>query len=165
MKGHGKTMGLISDLLNQMQDRRMAFQDDRLIFLAEDVEDFFFLGDARERLIDDLQRVKGLRGGMQLPDSAINQDQARQRFLLLLQPAVAARYGFAHAGEGIVLSARAVAAFFAANDEFAVVRLFLSPFFPDPHRSDRIASLVVRNVNALNPVRSLRQLKADLQRL
>src|SRR5258708_4075215 len=165
MKGHGKTMGLISDLVDQMQDRRMALQDDRLIFLAEDVEDFFFLGDARERLIDDLQRVKGLRGGMELPDSTINQNQARQRFLLLLQPAVAARYGFAHAGEVIVLSARAVAAFFAANDEFAVVRLFHSAFFPDHHRSDRIASLDVRNVKALNAVRFLRQIERILQRL
>src|SRR5260370_32694436 len=102
---------------------------------------------------------------MEPPDSTINPNQARQRFLLLLQPAVAARYGFAHGGEVIVLSARAVAAFFAANDEFAVVRFFHSAFFPDHHRSDPIASLDVRTVKALGAARFLRQIERILQRL
>src|SRR5713226_1274110 len=113
-------MGLIPNLLDEMEDRRMALQYDRLVFLAEDVEDFFFLGDAREWLIDDLQRLECLRCGMELPDSAINQDQAGQCFFLYLQPAVAPSDGFAHAGEVIALGAGAVAAFFAADDEFAV---------------------------------------------
>ena len=53
-------------------------------FATKDVEYLFFLGDAGEGLIDDLKFFERLCRGMQLPDSAVNQDQAGQRFVLLL---------------------------------------------------------------------------------
>jgi len=64
----------------------------------------------------DLQRLECLALRQELPDPPINQDQARQCFFLFLQPAVAPSDGFAHTGEVIVLGARAIAAFFAADE-------------------------------------------------
>jgi len=69
-----KSVGLIANLLNKVKDRRMPFQYNRLIFLAENVKNFFFFGDAGDRLIDDLQRFERLRRGVKLSNSAIDQD-------------------------------------------------------------------------------------------
>ena len=44
VESDGKAVGFIADLLDQMQDRRMMLQDNGLIFLTQDIEDFFFLG-------------------------------------------------------------------------------------------------------------------------
>ena len=81
----------------------MPLQYDRLIFLSKNVKNFFFFGDAGDRLIDDLQRFERLHRGVKLPDSAINQDESGEFFLLFLQPAIPPRHGFAHAGKIIVL--------------------------------------------------------------
>src|SRR6266481_7898901 len=57
MEGDAETMRLVANLLDQMQHRRVTVQDARVIFLAEDIKNLFFLGNAGHRLVDDLQRV------------------------------------------------------------------------------------------------------------
>src|SRR5574337_147013 len=54
MEGHREAMGFIANLLNQMQHRRMPVQNDRLLLLAGNVKKLFFLGDADQRLVDEL---------------------------------------------------------------------------------------------------------------
>ena len=103
VEGYGEAMGFVANLLDEMQHRRVAIENARLVFLAVDVEDLFFLGDAGERLIDDLQGLQGVGGGVELADSAVDQDQAGERLLLFLHAAIAASDGFVHAGEVVVL--------------------------------------------------------------
>src|SRR5579884_645270 len=131
VEGDGEAVSFIANLLNQVQDGRMALQDDRFVFLAVHVKDFFLLGDAGEGLIDDLQRFERFGGGVKLADAAVNQNQAGHGLFLFLQAAIAARHGFAHAGEIVVLYSGA----FAANDEFAVVAFFHAAAFPDDHEA------------------------------
>src|SRR5947209_5763466 len=94
MKGHRKPVRLVANLLNQVEDRRMRFEGDWLVLLAMNVNDLFLFGDAGERLIDDLQFFKRLCGGVELPNAAVNQDQARELLLFFLQSPVAALDGF-----------------------------------------------------------------------
>src|SRR5581483_10312023 len=70
MERDGKTMRFVANLLDQVQDGRVAVEHERLIFLPVDVEDFLLFGDGGERLIDDLQRFKSLGGGVKLADAA-----------------------------------------------------------------------------------------------
>src|SRR6266478_3629244 len=72
VKRDGKAVSPIANLLYKMQDGRVALENNRLILLSENVEDFFFFGDARERLIDDLQRVERLSRSVELADAAID---------------------------------------------------------------------------------------------
>ena len=74
VEGYGKAMRLVANLLNEMKYGRMMLKDNGLVLLAEDVENFFFFGDAGERLVDDLQRVESLGGGVELADAAVDQD-------------------------------------------------------------------------------------------
>ena len=72
VKRHRKPVGLVANLLNEVEDRRMPLQYDRLIFLSENVKNFFFFRDARHRLIDDLQRFERLRRSVKLSNSSVN---------------------------------------------------------------------------------------------
>jgi len=54
MKSYGEAVSFVADLLNQMQDWRMALQADRLVLLPEDIDNFLLLGDAGDSLVDDL---------------------------------------------------------------------------------------------------------------
>lgn len=72
VEGYGEAMRFVADLLDEMKDRRMMFENEGLIFLSEDVQNFFFFGDAGHGLVDDLQRIERLRGGVKLADAAVN---------------------------------------------------------------------------------------------
>ena len=69
---YGKAMCLVANLLNEMKNGRMMLKENGLVLLAEDEENFFFFCDAGERLIDNLQRIEGLRGGMELADASVD---------------------------------------------------------------------------------------------
>ena len=101
VEANSEAMRLVPNLLDQVQQGRMPLQPYRLVFLPQHVEDLFFLGDAGYRLIDDLQRFECLSGGVQLADTAVNQDQVRQRLFLCPQATVAPLDGFAQTGEVI----------------------------------------------------------------
>ena len=120
MEGHGKAVGFVANQLHQVQHRRMVIEHDRFIFLPVHVDDFFALGDRRQRLIDDLERFQCLGSGMQLAEAAVDQHQARHCLLFFLQTLVTARDHLAHGG-------KVVHAIDAANDELAVVGLLHWP--------------------------------------
>src|SRR5882672_9021209 len=74
VEGHREPVSLVPDLLNQVEDRRVALQHDGFVLLPKDVEDLYVFCDAGHRLIDDLQRLQRLGGRVKLADPAINQD-------------------------------------------------------------------------------------------
>ena len=170
VEGDSKAVRLIADLLDEVQDWRVVVENDGLIFLTENVKNFFFLRDAGERLIDNLQRVERLGRGVKLADSSVDENQAGQRFLLFLQAAIAAGYGFTHAREVVVfrigssVSGLVPAPCFPANYKFSIVGLFHVAVFPDDHGRDRIRSLDVRDVEALDAMRFFRKIQRILQR-
>ena len=88
VKTDGKSVSFVADLLDQMKDRRMAFQADGLILLPEDVDDFLLLGNAGDGLIDDFQLFQRRRGRMELAEAAVNENQAGERLFFLLEPPV-----------------------------------------------------------------------------
>ena len=164
METHGETMGFVADLLDQMQDRGVSFQNDRFVLLAEDVENFFFFGDAGHRLIDDLQGFERLRGGVQLPQPAVDENQAGKQLLFFLQTAIPANHCFIHAGEVVVLRARtSFGSFIAPDDELAVLGFFHAAVFPNDHGRDRIRALDVRYVEAFDALGLFGQIQRGLQ--
>ena len=84
MKGHGEAVSFVAHYLNQMQHRRKLVEHDRLVFLPVDVDPFFALGDRGQRLIGNSQRFQRLRGGVQLAQAAVDQNQSRPRQLFFL---------------------------------------------------------------------------------
>jgi hypothetical protein len=84
MKTHSEAVRFIANLLDEMKDRRVALQPNGLILLAEDINNFFLLGNAGDRLVDDFQLFERRRSRVQLADPAVDQDQSRERFLLFL---------------------------------------------------------------------------------
>ena len=127
-------------------------EHDGFVLAPEHVENLFFLGDAGHGLIDDFELFERLRRGVQLADSAVDQDQARHR--LAFRPAGGGsgarppRACWRNRREQAGGFVRAFRHRVAANDEFAVVGLLHSAVFPHDHRSDRVRSLNVRNVEA-----------------
>jgi len=90
MKADRETMRFVANLLDQMKHRGVAIENARFVFLAENVKNLVFLGDAGHGLIDDLQGVQRLRRGVKLSNSAVNQNQAGHRPLFFEHAAVAA---------------------------------------------------------------------------
>ena len=66
MEGDSEAMRFIANLLDQMQDGRVAFQNNRLIFSPQNVKNLFFFRDAGERLINDGQFFQSFGGGVEL---------------------------------------------------------------------------------------------------
>src|SRR5580704_17127043 len=158
VKTHGKTVCFITDLLNQVQQGRMFFEANRFVLLAENEKDFFLLGDGGHGLIDDFQLFQGLRSGVQLSQPAVDQNQAGHFLLFALHPAIAAFYCLAHTCEIVIAP-------FAANDEFAVIGFAHAPVFPDDHRGNRIGSLEMGNIEALDALRWSGKIQRGLERL
>ena len=50
MIADGEAVALVADELDEMEDGGAAVEDNGLVFVAVDVDDFFFLGDGGERL-------------------------------------------------------------------------------------------------------------------
>src|ERR1700722_4905976 len=126
MEGYRKTMGFVSDHLNQMQDGRMMIQNNGVIFLSVDVDDFFSFCDRCQRLVDDFQRIERLRGGVELAEAAVDQDQTGHGLFLFAKTFVSASYDFSHAGEIVDACDR-------LDNEFAVVGFLHLAVFPYDH--------------------------------
>src|SRR5438445_8268203 len=84
VKINGKAMALISDLLNEPEDRRTPLKDHGFVLAAGDINDLFLLCDTRQRLIDDVQFVESRLCRMQLADASVNEDKIghAQSFIL-----------------------------------------------------------------------------------
>src|SRR2546425_7163713 len=100
VKGDRKPVGFVADLLDQVQDGRVALEHDRLVLLPKGIDYFLFFRDAGKRLIDDLEFFERRSGRVQLPDAAVDQDQARQRLSLFPQAAGSPLERVAPAGHG-----------------------------------------------------------------
>src|SRR5436190_24214014 len=96
VEGYRKRMRFVADQLDQMQHRRVMIKDYLFILWPENVNNFFTLGNRRQRLIDDLQSRQSFSSGMKLSQSAVDQDQAGHLFLFFLNAFVAARHHFSH---------------------------------------------------------------------
>ena len=83
MIADGEAVALVADELNQMQHRRAAVEDHRLVFVAVEVDDLFALGNRRQRLRGEAERFKRLGGGVKLAEAAIDEDQRRHRLASL----------------------------------------------------------------------------------
>src|ERR1700691_3628842 len=64
--GDGEAVRLVADALDQMQDGRAAVEDDGLVFLSVEVDDFFSFGDGGERLGGDAEGFQSFSGGVEL---------------------------------------------------------------------------------------------------
>jgi hypothetical protein len=74
MVSDGEAVALVANALDQMQDGGAAIEDDGLVFLAVEVDDFFSLGDGGEWLGGDAEGFKGGGGGVELADAAVDED-------------------------------------------------------------------------------------------
>ena len=99
MESDGEAVGFVADHLHQVQHGRVAVEHDGIVFLAEDVDDLFFLGDGGERLVGDAQIFEGLGGGVKLAQAAVDEDQAGKRLVFVTQAPVAACDHLAHGGK------------------------------------------------------------------
>src|SRR5208283_4625535 len=156
MEGYGETVGFVADLLHEMQDRRMMVENNRIIFLAVDVNDFFSLGDGGERLVDDFEGFERLGGSVELSQAAVDQDETGHGLLFFLEALVAARDYFAHGGE-------IVHAGYSFDDELAIVGFFHLAVFADDHGGYGFGSLNMRNIETLNAPGELGQSQGFLQ--
>ena len=75
MIADGEAVALVADELHQMQHRRMAVEDDRLLFVAVEVDDLLLFCNRGQRLRGQAEGFKGLGGGVKLAQTAIDQDQ------------------------------------------------------------------------------------------
>ena len=71
----GEAVALVADELDEMQHGRAAVEDDGLVFVAVDVDDFFFLGDGGEGLRGEAEGFEGVGGGVELAEAAVDEDQ------------------------------------------------------------------------------------------
>src|SRR3984893_2742073 len=158
MEGYGEAMSFVADHLYEMQDRRMMIENHGLVFLSVDINNLFSLGDRSQRLVDDFERFECLRGCVKLSDAAVDQHQTGHRLFLFAYALVASRHHFSHAGK-VVHPGNAL------DDELAVIGFLHLAVFPHHHRSHRLSSLNVRDVETFNPLRELRKTKRVLESL
>src|ERR1051326_4332711 len=64
VEGDGETVGFVADALDDVQDRRMALQHHRFIFLSEDVDNLFPFRNGGQWLAGDFERLQGFRCAM-----------------------------------------------------------------------------------------------------
>jgi hypothetical protein len=76
MIADGEAMALVSDELNEMQDGRAAVEDDGVVFLAVEIDDFLALGDGGQRLAGEAERLESFGRGVELAQAAVNEDEA-----------------------------------------------------------------------------------------
>jgi len=72
--GDGEAVRFVANALDEMQDRRAAVEDDGLVLLAVEVDDFFALGNGGEGLGGQPEGFEGFGGGVELADSAVDED-------------------------------------------------------------------------------------------
>src|ERR1700761_8215480 len=82
MVGDGEAVGLIPNLLHQVQDGRTPVQHDGLVLLPIEINDLLPLGDRGQRLRGNAEQFERFGGSMELTQSAIDQNEARHFSLL-----------------------------------------------------------------------------------
>ena len=146
MVADGKAMAFVADELNQVEDRRAAVEDDGLVFVAVEIDDFFLLGDGGQGLRGEAERFQSFGRGVQLAEAAVDEDKRWHRLVFFFESAVASRDDFAHGGE-------VVDAEDGHDLEFAVGGLVHLAVFPHDHGGDCLRALNVGDVEALDATR------------
>jgi hypothetical protein len=80
----GEAMALVADHLDQVQDGGMAIEDDGLVFVAVEVDDFFFFGDGGEGLRGEAEGFEGVGGSVELAEAAVDEDEGGHGFRLFV---------------------------------------------------------------------------------
>ena len=76
--GDGEAVRFVADALDQMQDGGAAVEDDGLVFLAVEVDDFFSLGDGGEGLGGDAEGFESFGGCVELAQASVDEDDRRE---------------------------------------------------------------------------------------
>lgn len=71
----GEAMAFVADQLDEMEHGAAAIEDDGLVFAAVDVDDFFLLCDGSQRLRRKTQRLDGFGSGVELAETAVDEDE------------------------------------------------------------------------------------------
>jgi hypothetical protein len=74
MIADSEAVALVADELDEMKDGGAAVEDDGLLFVAVEVDDFFFFCDRCERLAGDAEGFQGFGGGVELAQAAVDED-------------------------------------------------------------------------------------------
>ncbi len=74
MVADGEAVAFVADELDEMQHRRAAVEDDGLVFVAVEINYFFALCNGGQRLASQAEGFKGFGGGVELAESAVDQD-------------------------------------------------------------------------------------------
>ena len=75
MIADGEAMALVADHLDEMEYGRAAIEDYGLVFVAVEVDDFFFFGDGGEGLRGEAEGFEGFGGGVELAEAAVDEDE------------------------------------------------------------------------------------------
>jgi hypothetical protein len=70
----GEAMAFVADHLDKMEHGGMAIEDDGFVFVAVEVDDFFFFCDGGERLGGEAEGFEGVGGGVELAEAAVDED-------------------------------------------------------------------------------------------
>ena len=143
MEADREAVRLVPDSLNELKDRRGAWEGDRHV-LPSDEEKLLALGEAGHRLVAEAQLLEGLDRGPELSLAAVDQDELRQLLPFLQQPAVAPADDLAHRGEVVRSTGHAL------HPELPVVGLLRKALLEDNHRRHHVRALDVRDVEALD---------------
>jgi len=84
MIADGEAMALVADELDEMENRRAAVEDDGLVFVAVEIDNFFALGDGGQWLAGETERFEGFGGGVELAQAAVDEDEGWEGLRLLL---------------------------------------------------------------------------------
>ena len=77
MVADGEAMAFVADELDEMQNGRAAVENDRLVFVSVEINDFFFLGDGSQGLRGEAERLQRVGRGVKLAEAAVDEDERR----------------------------------------------------------------------------------------
>ncbi len=141
--GDGEAMGFVPYFLDEVKDGGAAVEDDGVVLLAVDVDDLLALSDGGEGLGVDSEFGKGVGGGVELAEAAVDKDEGGEGLFVFVQALVTAVDDLTHGGE-------VVDAGDGFDLEFAVVGFLHAAVFPDDHGGDGFSALNVGDVEALD---------------
>ena len=147
MERNGESMGLIANLLHQIQRRRSAWQHHRTALLPWDKKLLVSLGQAGKRNIVDAHFVKHLKHGIELRQTAIENNQIGLRAKTLVGHAlctIPALHDLLHRQEVIGLIERRL-------DFKAAILVFIRPSAREHHHGgNSIRAMDGRDIEAFD---------------
>jgi len=75
MIADGEAVTLVADELDEMKDRGAAVEDNGLVFVAVEIDDFLALGDGGQRLRGQPERFQRFGSGVELAQATVDEDE------------------------------------------------------------------------------------------